>query len=81
MSDRGRQVEADLPPEDAITERELSPEEFEAWVQAPVSPEERENARALIEWFLRRYPTPAARLGYIRRHALAARSRRRKPSR
>ena len=29
--------------------------------------EEYEEIRSLIEWFKRRYPTPAARLGYARR--------------
>ncbi len=51
----------------AFAERRLSPEEFEAYVGAPISDPERENALALIEWFTSRYATAAERLAYIRR--------------
>ena len=47
--------------------RRLSPEEFESYVEAPVSEWERENARALITWFTTRYKTPLERLAYARR--------------
>jgi hypothetical protein len=49
-----------------LSERNLTPEEFDAWVRAPLSEEERENTASLIRWFLRRYPTPADRLRYAR---------------
>ena len=51
----------------ALAERRLGPEEFEAYVRAPVSDFEREQREELISWFVRRYPTPAARLAYARR--------------
>jgi len=47
-------------------ERPLSGDRFDARVTAPMSDEEREEAISLIEWFMRRYPTPAARLAYAR---------------
>lgn len=51
----------------AYAERRLSPEEFRAWVEAPVSDAEREDAFALIDWFRRRYPQPIDRLRASRR--------------
>jgi len=51
----------------ALAERRLSPEEFSAWADGPIAPEEMEENIALIRWFLRRYPTPAERLRYARR--------------
>lgn len=51
----------------AITERSLTPEEFDAWVNAPLSPHEREEILSLIAWFCRRYPTPLERLDASRR--------------
>ena len=50
-----------------FAERKLSPAEFDAMVNAPMSAEEREHAQDLIRWFTRRYPTPAERLAYARR--------------
>ena len=47
--------------------RRLSPEEFQSYVEAPVSEWERENAGALITWFTNRYKTPLERLAYARR--------------
>lgn len=47
--------------------RRLSPEEFQSYVEAPVSEWERENAEALITWFTTRYKTPLERLAYARR--------------
>jgi hypothetical protein len=54
-------------------ERRLSPEEFQALIDAPMSDEEREETLSLIDWFMRRYPTPAARLAYARKRELALR--------
>ena len=51
----------------AYVERRLTAEEFAAYVNAPMSPEEREGIRELFEWFTRRYPTPLERLAYVRR--------------
>jgi hypothetical protein len=51
----------------AFSERRLSPAEFEAYVRAPVTEFEREQQAELVEWFQRRYPTPADRLAYVRR--------------
>ena len=48
------------------SERKLSPEEFEAYVSAPMSDAEREEILALVSWFTRRYPTVGERLAYAR---------------
>ena len=50
-----------------FAERRLSAEEFNAYVNAPMGEFEREQMDNLIEWFTRRYPTPAERLAYNRR--------------
>ena len=50
-----------------LTNRRLSPAEFDAYVHAPMSEEERPETKALIDWFMRRYPTPLARLRSNRR--------------
>ena len=59
----------------AQAERRLSPEEFAAYVDAPMSPAELEGNLELIRWFKRRYPTPLGRLRYARRAWLNARAR------
>jgi hypothetical protein len=53
----------------ALAERQLTPEEFAAAMALPVSDEEWAEKRALIRWFVTRYPTPAERLAYVRRAA------------
>ena len=48
----------------------LPPEEFERRVGALIAEldgPEGENLAELIRWFVRRYPTPAERLAYVRR--------------
>ncbi|CAN5922714.1 hypothetical protein BH11MYX4_BH11MYX4_12350 [soil metagenome] len=48
----------------------LPPAEFaerEAHARASLAGSEGEEMRAYMEWFLRRYPTPLARLRYCRR--------------
>lgn len=50
-----------------LAERRLTPEEFRAYVDKPMTSEEREEALALIRWFRRRYPTPLDRLRSARR--------------
>ena len=59
----------------AQEERRLSADEFDARVGAPMTETERADLEGLIAWFCRRYPTPAARLAYHRRHELARRGR------
>jgi hypothetical protein len=51
----------------AMAERRLTPEEFEAYLSAPMSDAEREEILASIAWFMRRYPTPGERLAAARR--------------
>lgn len=50
-----------------LAERTLSPEEFRAALAIPLGQDEEEQARSLIRWFRKRYPTPAERLAYARR--------------
>lgn len=47
--------------------RVLGAEEFRAALSVPLDETEEEEARSLIRWFRRRYPTPADRLAYARR--------------
>ena len=51
----------------AISERQLTAEEAEAYLSVPMSDEEREDVLSLVRWFCRRYPTGAERLAYVRR--------------
>jgi hypothetical protein len=56
------------PPDRAsVHERALAPAEARAYLEAPVTDAERDEVRALVQWFRRRYPTPAERLAYVRR--------------
>jgi hypothetical protein len=48
------------------SERSLSAKDARAYLAAPVSDVERDDVLALVEWFCRRYPTPLARLAYVR---------------
>lgn len=50
-----------------FTERTLAADAFDAYVNAPVSEEEREEALRLIRWFSKRYRTAAERLAYARK--------------
>jgi hypothetical protein len=50
----------------ALAERELSAEEVKAALDQPITAEERDQVRALVAWFRRRYPSPLARLAYAR---------------
>jgi hypothetical protein len=59
----------------ALSERRLSPAEFDAYVNAPWGEGEREHTLELIAWFQRRYPTPIERLRAARRAMLRARRR------
>lgn len=51
----------------ALAERVLEAEEFRRLLAVPIGEAEAEEARSLIRWFRRRYPTPADRLAYSRR--------------
>lgn len=51
----------------AYADRRLSAEEFDAYVNSPITDEERAEVLSLIDWFTRRYPTPGERLAYNRR--------------
>ena len=48
-------------------ERILEPSEFDAWVNAPMTDEERHEILDLVRWFTTRYPTAGERLAYARR--------------
>jgi len=51
----------------ALSERVLNPDEVRAALAVPLGEAEEEEARSLIRWFRKRYPTPAERLAYVRR--------------
>lgn len=63
----GRPDDAALARLRRLVERALSPEEFASAMAIPITPEERAAVLELVEWFGRRYPTPAERLAYVRR--------------
>ena len=48
-------------------DRHLDEREVRAWLEQPISDAERDEVLAIVRWFRRRYPTPAARLAYVRR--------------
>ena len=50
-----------------LAERQLSAEEFDAYVHAPMSENERQEILASLAWFTKRYPTPGERLAAARR--------------
>ncbi len=51
----------------AVAERTMTVEDFNAYVDAPISKEEREELHSLIAWFERRYPDARSRLEANRR--------------
>jgi hypothetical protein len=51
----------------AIAGRELSVEEFDAYVKAPMSQDERCEILDSFAWFTKRYPTAGERLAAARR--------------
>lgn len=59
----------------ALAERRLTAAELDAYVHAPWADGEREGTRELIDWFVRRYPTPLERLRAARRAYRRARAR------
>jgi len=59
--------ERDVAEIEELAERRLTRDELEAWVDAPLSDEERRSTLELIDWFVRRYPQPLDRLRSSRR--------------
>ena len=60
---------------EALADRALTPDEFRAWADAEIPAHEMADMVELIRWFMRRYPTPEARLRSARRrHAQALQS-------
>jgi hypothetical protein len=59
--------QADLARIRRLTERVLDADEFRHLLAVPIGEAEEEEARSLIRWFRRRYPTPGERLAYCRR--------------
>jgi hypothetical protein len=51
----------------ALVERQLSAEELNAYVYAPMTEAERQEILASVAWFRGRYPTPGERLAAARR--------------
>jgi hypothetical protein len=51
----------------ALSERRLTREEWDAYVNQPVTAEEAEGIAEMLDWFARRYPTAQDRLRYARR--------------
>jgi hypothetical protein len=49
-----------------LIERRVSADELRAALDRPIGREERDEILALVRWFRRRYPTPLARLAYVR---------------
>jgi len=66
MSETNLPSEAALESTRRFSERILTADAFDAYVNAPVSEDEREEALRLIRWFSTRYRTPAQRLAYVR---------------
>ena len=67
MTAPGRRFASELAELAELAERPLPREEFERRIAVPLDDAERQDARALIDWFTRRYPTVAARLAYASR--------------
>ena len=51
----------------AEVNRELTADQARAYLDQPITTDEREAVLGLVRWFRRRYPTPAERLAYARR--------------
>jgi hypothetical protein len=46
----------------SLADRRMSVDEFDAYINAPISASEREAIESLIVWFTRRYPDALSRL-------------------
>jgi hypothetical protein len=51
----------------SFANRQLDLADVRAYLEAPVTEDERAGVLALVEWFVRRYPTPIERLAYMKR--------------
>lgn len=47
-------------------DRRVNPDEIRAAVETEITAAERETFNELVTWFITRYPTPEARLAYVR---------------
>jgi hypothetical protein len=50
----------------ALADQPLPTEEWKRLAAIPLTDDERERTLELVRWFVRRYPTPAERLAYVR---------------
>jgi hypothetical protein len=50
-----------------LIDRRVTVEELRDALERPVDAREREEIVSLVQWFTRRYPSPAQRLAYVRR--------------
>jgi len=65
---RGSDVQSeDIARVAALNERRLKPEEWDGYVNQPMTAHEEQQVSELLSWFARRYPTLAERLRYARR--------------
>ena len=51
---------------EAAMNRIVSPEDVQRALHREIPQSERDEVEQLIRWFTTRYPTPEARLGYVR---------------
>lgn len=59
----------------AAIDRNVTADEIQDALVGEIPPSEREDVEALVRWFMTRYPTPEARLRYVRQaHARWRRS-------
>lgn len=47
-------------------DRLVTPDEARRYLETPISDHERAQVRELVDWFMRRYPSPSERLNYVR---------------
>ena len=48
-------------------QRRVTPAELALELERPIGESEREEVLSLVRWFTTRYPSPEARLAYVRR--------------
>lgn len=46
-------------------DRLVTPDEARRYLETPISDHERAQVRELVDWFMRRYPSPSERLNYV----------------
>jgi hypothetical protein len=69
MTERARVSAEAIARVEELAARRLTAEELRAWADGPIPEDELAESVALIRWFLRRYPTPAARLRWARKRS------------